>query len=88
METTAMQNLAKPFGHMPIFLRAGLVIFAVAGSLDLSYHTLEAMRLHTATMALENIVGADAYPVHVVLFSGMALILLGVLSVRGSVDDA
>ena len=88
METTAVQNLAKPFGHMPIFLRAGLVIFAVAGSLDLSYHTLEAIGVHAATMALETIVGEDAYPVHVVLFIGMVLILLGVLSVRGSMDDA
>jgi hypothetical protein len=39
-------------------------------------------------MALETIVGEDAYPVHVVLFIGMVLILLGVLSVRGSMDDA
>ena len=83
-----MQNFAKPFAHMPILLSAGLVIFAAAGLLDLSYHTLEAMSLHAATMALETIVGEDAYPVHVVLFIGMALILLGVLSVRGSVDDA
>jgi hypothetical protein len=88
METTAMQNLAKPFAHMPILLRAGLILFAVAGSLDLLYHTLEAMAWRAATMALETIVGEDAYPVHVMLFIGMVLILLGIFSIRGSMDDA
>ena len=83
-----MQNLAKPFAHMPILLRAGLIMFAVAGSLDLLFHTLEAMALRAATMVLETIVGEDVYPVHVLLFIGMVLILLGVLSVRGSMDDA
>lgn len=83
-----MQNLAKPFAHMPILLRAGLILFAVAGSLDLLYHTVEAIGLHAATMALETIVGEDAYSVHVVLFIGMVLIMLGIFSVRGSMDDA
>ena len=83
-----MQDLAKPFAHTPILLRAGIIIFAMAGSLDLLYHTLEAMALRAATMALETVLGEDVYPVHVLLFIGMVLILLGVLSVRGTVDDA
>ena len=60
----------------------------IAGTLDLFYHTLEALALHDAVARLEIVVGADAYPVHVLLFAGMVVIILGILTIRGSDDTS
>jgi hypothetical protein len=83
-----IKEFVRQFTIMPIVLRIGLVIFSVAGSLDLLYHTLEAVGLRTGMVMLEKVVGRDAYPVHVLLFIGMVVMVLGIFTVRRSADDA
>ena len=83
-----MKNPLKSHSRMPIPVRAGLVLFFSAAALDLFYHTLEALALHDAVARLETVVGADAYPVHVLLFIGMVVIVLGILTIRGSDDHS
>ncbi len=68
-------RLAGEFFSLPRFLRFGVVVFVVSGALDLSYHVFSAFR----PGVLDRYFGPDGYYAHLALFTGMVLVVTGVI---------
>ena len=64
--------------HMPRLLRAGLMVFAASGAIDLVYHSAPI----NVQESLSPYLGHEAHAVHVMIFIGMLLILIGVFATR------
>ncbi len=71
-------KLIKGYLSTPLVLRGGIAVFTISGALDLLYHAVSAF--HPG--ALDASLGVDGYDVHLALFIGMVLIVLGVITTR------
>lgn len=87
MRAPDVREWIRALRAQPLLLQFGLVVFTVASGLDLLYHTTEGLGWTSVTAALDVALGQDAYPVHVLMFAGMVLILLGVISLSGRSND-
>ncbi len=70
-----VQKAARFFFNMPRFLRFGVLVFVISGAMDLAYHGLSAVW----PGSLDRYLGPDGYYVHVALFIGMVLTVIGVI---------
>ncbi|MDD5370460.1 MAG: hypothetical protein PHQ40_15360 [Anaerolineaceae bacterium] len=68
-------KLSRAFVGLSVLLRLGVVVFVLSGTLDLIYHGFSASR----PGALDPFLGPDGYFVHLALFAGMLMILIGVI---------
>ncbi len=69
---------AQAFFGLSRWLRLGMVVFTIAGALDLFYHGVSAYW----PGSLDGLLGPDGYYVHLALFFGMTFILIGVMRTR------
>ncbi len=74
----------KAFGNMPWLLRVGATIFVLSGAVDLFYHAVSPFW----PGRLDAYLGPDGYYVHLVLFIGMVLIIIGVIRTRPAADSS
>ncbi len=73
-----LRNWIPALRNLPVILRIGAVVFVISGALDLFYHGLSAYW----PGRLDAVLGPDGYDVHVALFMGMVLMVIGVIRTK------
>ncbi len=75
-----LERLHTGFAGLPGLMRFGLLIVLTGGALDLLYHALP---VHW-TPIVDNYLGRDGWPIHLVALVGMVVTLAGIFAGRFS----